>query len=164
MDTLIRRTFVFKGKTSGNNGHKNGHSLSWFSSKIKKNLFFATLPILLAALFSSDKIRSWADLFPDPIERIYIIMEDGVSFKQTNHEERRINLTVGRLEEALKKTSYRIKDIAIIIHNHRFEREFSESDWGFYRDLKKHGFNGRFLLYCHLTKEVYEIEKKEESK
>lgn len=104
-----------------------------------------------------DRVKSWLDYFPDPIERIYIVMKDETAFMFTNHEERFIYMGAGILEDFLKKRAYKIKDIAIIIHNHRFEQKFSPADWRFYRDLKKREFDGRFLIYCHLTKEVYSI-------
>ena len=117
------------------------------------------LLMLGSVLYAKEKyIKSWQDYFPDPVERIYIIMKDGVAFKQTNYEERLIHLSVGILEKTLEKMSYKIKDIAIIIHNHRFERQFSDGDWGFYRDLKRRDFEGLFLIYCHMTKKIYDIE------
>ena len=106
----------------------------------------------------NSKVKSWQDYFPDPVERIYIIMKDRVLFKYTNYEERLIYLGVGVLEDFLKKKTYEIKDIAVIIHNHRFERQFSDGDWRFYKDLKRYGFEGLFLIYCHMTKKVYDIE------
>ncbi|MCK4816037.1 hypothetical protein KA005_09705, partial [bacterium] len=95
-----------------------------------------------------------------PVERIYIIMKDGARLKDTNYEERLVRISAGLFENALKKKGYKIKDIATIIHNHRFKREFSPADWRFYRDLKRRGFNGRFLIYCHRTNKVYNIEDK----
>ena len=118
-----------------------------------------SLLMLSCVLSAKDKkqAKSWLDYFPDLVERIYIIMKDGMAFKHTNYEERLIRIGAGWLEETLKKKGYRIKDISIIIHNHRIERKFSDADWRFYRDLKKREFNGRFLIYCHLTKAVYSI-------
>jgi len=115
--------------------------------------------LMLGSAFSTEKkhTKSWLDYFPDPVERIYIIMKDGKAFKHTNYEERLVYVGAGILENILKKRGYKIKDIAIIIHNHRFEKKFSPADWKFYNDLKRRSFNGYFLLYCHKTKEVYPI-------
>lgn len=114
--------------------------------------------LMLGFLFGEKKdIKSWLDYFPDPVERIYIVMKDGIAFKFTNHEERLIYMGTGILENFLKKKAYRIKDVSIIIHNHRFEQKFSPADWKFYNDLKKRNFNGHFLIYCHRTKEIYPI-------
>ncbi|GAI07418.1 unnamed protein product [marine sediment metagenome] len=86
-------------------------------------------------------------------------MKDGKVFKHTTLEQKRISINAWMLKQALKQTQYKIKDIAIIIHNHRSKRKFSRGDWIFYRNLKRYGFIGRFLHYCHMTKEVYDIEK-----
>lgn len=135
--------------------------------KIKLLILVLIYSLMLSFAFSIEQknhISSWKELFPDPVERIYIIMKDGFRFKQTNYEERLIYIGAGTLEKILKKNSYKIKDIEIIIHNHRFEREFSDADWRFYRDLKRREFNGYFLIYCHWTNKIYPIEKKQESK
>jgi hypothetical protein len=122
-------------------------------------LGLACLLILGSVLFGEkrESIKSWLDYFPDPVERIYFVMKDETAFMFTNHEERLIYMGAGILEDFLKKKAYKIKDIVMIIHNHRFEQKFSDADWKFYRDLKKRGFNGLFLIYCHRTKEVYPI-------
>ncbi len=123
--------------------------------------------LMLGSVLSAEKkdiINSWQELFPDLIERIYIIMKDGKIFKHTTLEERRISSNAWMLKDALKQTPYKIKDITIIIHNHRFKRKFSTGDWTFYRDLKRRGFNGRFLLYCHRTNKIYDIEDKAKSR
>jgi len=129
-----------------------------------KSLIFIVILLFTITLNASDRINSWQDYFPDPVERIYIVMKGGLAFKKTNYEEHLVRMGAGILEETLKKKSYKIKDIAIIIHNHRIERKFSPADWKFYIDLKRRGFNGRFLIYCHLTNKVYDIEKNEKSK
>lgn len=121
-------------------------------------LMLLLLPLLVFSAQKKIEIKSWLDYFPDPIERVYVIMKNETAFKFTNYEERLIYMGAGILEDFLKKKAYKIKDIAIIIHNHRFERKFSDADWKFYRDLKRRKFNGLFLLYCHITKEVYDIE------
>ena len=101
--------------------------------------------------------RSWQDFFPDSVERIYIIMKDYTIFPYTSHYEDMIYIEIGRLEKALKKKGYKIKDIAIIIHNHLDDSRFSILDHKQYRKLKKYGFDGRFLLYSRRTKEVCDI-------
>ena len=74
-------------------------------------------------------------------------------------------MNVDDLERSLKtpEKTYRIKDIAIIIHNHHLISKFSDSDKKIYRSLKRRGFDGLFLLYCHRTNKTYclEDEKKE---
>ena len=106
---------------------------------------------------------NWQELFPNYVERIYVIMQDGVTFPHTSHDEAMVDMSIGRLEEKLRKIkgkNYSIKKIAIIIHNHQWEKDFSRSDYKQYWTLKGNGFDGRFLLYCHRTKEIYDIEDK----
>ena len=106
----------------------------------------------------------WQNFFTEPIETVYVIMKNGSPFKYTNYKECSIDLNAGILEQALKKKSYKIKDIAVIIHNHHIELEFSKSDHRIYGDLRKRGFNGLFILYCHQTNKTYCLEEKEKSK
>ncbi|MBA7497082.1 hypothetical protein ES702_07691 [subsurface metagenome] len=125
--------------------------------------------VMMSFVFSAEKkkrVYSWQELFPDPIERVYIFMKNGVVIKYTSHYETKIHMSIGRLEETLKKIknkNYSIKEIRIIIHNHRRKNYFTSEDYRQYRMLKKYGFNGLFLLYCHRTKEVYDIEGKKKS-
>lgn len=130
----------------------------------EKVLTLGLIYLLMMSFIFSAKEEShfnfWQKFFTEPVETIYIIMKDGTLFKYTNHEERLIHLGAGILEDTLKKRSYKIKDIAIIIHNHRLEREFSESDWRLYRDLKRRSFDGLFLIYCHRTNKTYCLEDK----
>jgi len=124
---------------------------------LTSGLIFLLVVSSVLSVEKRGKIKSWHEFFPDPIERIYIVMKNKMTFKYTNHEERLIYLGAGILEDILKKKAYKIKDIVIIIHNHRIEQKFSEADWRFYGDLKKRDFNGYFLIYCHRTKKVYPI-------
>ena len=122
-------------------------------------------PLMVGSVLSGEKVNyNWQEFFPDPVEQMYIIMEDGKIFKLTTLEQRRISLNAWELKKCLKHTQYKIEDIETIIHNHRFKRKFSSGDWKFYGDLKRYGFNGLFLHYCHMTNGVYNIEGEEKSK
>ena len=125
------------------------------------------LILSLSPLFSTEKASvinySWQDLFPDHLERVYIIMKDGVIFPYTSHYGSKVYISIGWFEEALrryKNKNYSIKDIAVVFHNHRKNKNFGHEDWRQYGMLKSFGFDGRFLMYCHRTKEVYNIEDK----
>jgi len=125
-----------------------------------KKIFILGLTLIISSVLSAGKKNiSCEELFPDPVERMYVVMTDGKPFKHTTYEERRISSNAWMLKDALKQTSYKIKDIVIIIHNHRAKRKFSNGDWTFYRDLKRYGFSGLFLHYCHMTEKIYDIEK-----
>lgn len=121
--------------------------------------------VMMNFVFSSEKnkqIKSWQELFTEPFEIVYIIMKDGARFKHTSQYEIRIKMSIGRLEETLKKIkgkNYSIKEIKLVIHNHRLKNYFTRSDYRQYWMLKKYGFNGLFLMYCHRTNKTYDIEE-----
>ena len=121
---------------------------------------------LLIPLFVLGDYNFWQELFKEPIERMFIIMKDGRTFKHDNSDEKKIYISAGELEETLKNLEkpYKIKDIAIIIHNHFIEYKFSPDDEKFYWDLKARGFNGLFLLYCHRTNKTYCLEDKKKGR
>ena len=52
--------------------------------------------------------------------------------------------------------TYKIEDIAVIIHNHLKGCKFSPTDKRLHWRLKKYGFRGRFLLYSHTTNKTYD--------
>ena len=115
-------------------------------------------------LFAAEKEDSindyWQRLFSEPVEKVCIIMKDYTIFPHTSHYEDVIYMEIGRLEKALKKKGYKIEDIIIVIHNHLTVCRFSDDDYKLYRRLKKYGFDGLFLVYCHTSKKTYDIEKK----
>jgi len=105
-------------------------------------------------------LSAWQRLFTEPIETVYIIMKDRAILQYSSQDEAMVNLNIGMLEKKLRKfkgKNYSIKEIKIVIHNHRRKNYFSRSDYKQYRMLKKYGFNGRFLMYCHRTNKVYDI-------
>lgn len=126
--------------------------------------------LLLGPAFSAEKKEisnvNWRELFTEPFEIAYVIMRDGATFPNTSENDVMVDMSIGKLEEKLQRVkgkNYSIKEIAIVIHNHRMKKNFSQEDWRQYYMLKKYGFTGRFLLYCHRTKEVYNIEDKKKS-
>lgn len=131
---------------------------------IKKIAFLMLVSLILFSpnLFAEKEreVNPWRELFTEPCEIVYFIMKDGQPFRVSDGGVRRIHVPIEELKKRLKeeKEAYEIKDIAIVIHNHRFKRKFSPADWKFYRDLKTRGFNGQFLMYCHITNKVYDIE------
>ena len=123
--------------------------------------------LMMGCALSFEKKRqiniSWKEFFPDHLERVYIIMKDGKIFEHASQDEARILMSIGMLEKRLKKfkgKNYSIKEIRVVIHNHRRNKSFTREDYKQYWMLKKYGFDGQFLMYCHRTKEVYDIENK----
>lgn len=110
-----------------------------------------------------EDFNRWQSLFTEPCEILYIIMDDWTTFPFSNQDENQVLLILGTLEKELRtpERDYKIKDIAVIIHNHFKSRKFSLADKKLYWRLKrkKYGFKGLFLLYSHINNKVYDIEK-----
>ena len=114
-------------------------------------------------LFILENINPWQKFFTELIEVVYIVMKDGRFFKQTSHYENEVYMGIADLERELKKHNYKIKDIAIVIHNHFKTADFQDDDRKCYRGFKRRGFKGLFLLYCHRTNKSYCLEDKKKS-
>ncbi len=114
-------------------------------------------------LFILENINPWQKFFTELIEVVYIVMKDGRFFKQTSHYENEVYMGIADLERELKRHNYKIKDIAIVIHNHFKIAEFRGNDRKCYRGFKRRGFKGLFLLYCHRTNKTYCLEDKEKT-
>jgi len=101
----------------------------------------------------------WEKLFTEPVETLYIIMEDGSPFRHSNQYENLIYCDIAEFKKRLKtpQKKYKIEDIAIVIHNHFVNNKFSEDDIRRYEELKKEDFDGLFLMYCRRTNESYNI-------
>jgi len=123
---------------------------------------FLILLIVMMPLFASKDFNFFAPLFTEPVEKVYFIMKDGTLFEHTDCYENVIYMRMGELEKGLNTSekSYKIKDIAIVIHNHRTNKHFTPEDISQHEDLKRCGFNGLFMIYCHMTNETYCLEEK----
>ena len=135
--------------------------------KVKAFILALIYLLLLGPILPAEKkgdFNRWQSLFTEPFETLYIIMEDRVTFKYSNQNEIEVRMTLGKLEKQLRTSerSYKIKDIAVIIHNHLKGCTFSPADRKLYWRLKhkKYGFRGLFLLYSHTTNKTYNIEDK----
>ena len=135
-----------------------------------RKIILAILSILLlSSALSAEKFNDfnrWQSLFTEPIETLYIIMENRVAFKFSSQDENQVFLTLGTLEKKLRtpERSYKIENIAVIIHNHLKDCKFSRTDRQQHWRLKKYGFKGCFLLYSHTTNKTYDIETEEANK
>ena len=133
---------------------------------MKTKILALGLLFILAPLFAAGNINSWQSLFTEPFEKVYVVMKDGATFPCTSKHEAMVDMSIGRLEEELRKIkgkNYSIKEIAIVIHNHRVKKNFGQEDRRQYHMLKSYGFNGLFLLYCHRSDKTYNIEDKKKS-
>ena len=74
--------------------------------------------LLLGSVFSAEKKEianiDWRELFTEPSEIVYVIMKDGATFPCTSKHEVMVDMSIGRLEEKLRKVkgkNYSIKEI-----------------------------------------------------
>jgi len=131
-----------------------------------KTLILGLISLLMLSCTLTAKVEkrqiniSWKELFPDHLERVYIFMKDGTIFRHSSQYESMIAMNIDMLEKELKEKNLNIKQIGVIVHNHRISKNFSRSDYRQYWTLKGYGFKGQFLMYCHRTKEIYDIEDK----
>ena len=138
--------------------------ITYISIDMRAKTLILGLILSLTPLSSREKANvpnPWQELFTEPVEIAYVIMKDWTTFTYTSQLENEVYISMGKLEERLKKfkgKNYSIKDIAIIIHNHITDYQFSPRDYKVYRRLKKRGFQGLFLLYSHMTNKIYDIE------
>ena len=121
---------------------------------------------MLSCIGSLDKKgynNLWQKFFPDQLEKLYIIMKDRTIFEHSSQDEVRIDMNIGLLEKRLKEKNYNIKEIGVVIHNHRRNKNFTREDHIQYWMLKSYGFDGQFLIYCHRTNKTYDIEDENKS-
>lgn len=101
----------------------------------------------------------WRDRFEDRVETLYVIMDDGTPFKYTSNDSEVIDLSAGALDMWLRQVKgkdYSLKNVKLIMHNHLLSTKFTDRDLKEHRRLKKFGFKGHFMIYSHMTKQIYE--------
>lgn len=87
--------------------------------------------------------------FTEPVEICYIIFYDGYFLRFTTYHEDRIDMSYDTFERVLKKKERKVKDIAIVIHNHQpgETQQFTDGDLYFLRRMRGDGFKGSFCLW-----------------
>lgn len=111
------------------------------------------------AVKSEDKIMYaiFKDKFTEPIEVMYFLMDDMKLLKITSHDEIRIEFKIWELKKDFERNGYEISNIIVIIHNHMKCAYFSDDDINTYRTFKGEGFKGKFYIYVHRNKGIYEL-------
>lgn len=84
--------------------------------------------------------------FVEPIEICYVITVTGRVIRITSQLPHKIWF-IPSFEDVIKEYDIELKDIFIIIHNHLKPGTFSEQDIRLYRNLRRNGFKGAYLLY-----------------
>ena len=111
------------------------------------------------AVKSEDKIMYaiFKDGFKEPIEIIYFLFNDMVVCRITSTYENKVFINIRELRRDFKKNGYIVSDVIVIIHNHITDAYFSEADIDTYKTFRNMGFEGKFYIYVHRTKGIYEL-------
>ena len=111
----------------------------------------------------TDKIlyAIFGNRFNEPVEVMYLLMNDMTLYKITSNYESHIYATLYDIGKKLDRDGYEISDILIIIHGHKSSRYFSTADVATWRRFKRAGFTGKFCLYLERNKTIYEITEDE---
>lgn len=116
-------------------------------------IFFLIPSFLLCKIlrrrFNVTKANIFYHLFTDPVEHLYLVMRDGNIFHLTSNIDYRICISHTILQD-LKKHGYKVSDIIIMIHNHKFPHDLSEADRETWRWFRNRGFKGNFEIYYQL--------------
>ena len=97
------------------------------------------------------------DMFTEPIEVIYFLMDDMALYKITSNYENKVYLNMWVLKKDFNQNGHTFSDIIVIIHNHTRNTYFSSDDIDAYRTFKNAGFEGKFYLYVYRNKTIYEL-------
>ncbi len=92
--------------------------------------------------------------FTEPFEIMYIVFYNGDMYGFTTHDANKVTVSINYIKDLLNKDGKKIKNIAIIIHNHFALPFFSERDIKTFYYLKRHGFEGAFLIYVQGTRKI----------
>ena len=114
------------------------------------------------AVKSEDKIMYaifW-NKFTEPIEVMYFLMDNMKLYKITSNDENRVSFRMWELKAWFKQGGYKISCVIVIIHGHTKLARFSRDDIITYKLFKGEGFEGKFYIYVHRTKAIYELAEK----
>lgn len=92
--------------------------------------------------------------FTEPFEILYAVLYDGDCYPFTNQIDGGVIIPIEYIKDELKKDGKTLADVAIFCHNHFKSPRFSECNLDFFKDLKRHGFKGSFLVYHTPSKKV----------
>jgi len=78
-------------------------------------------------------------------EKMFLRMNDKKMLEYTTYNK----LTIDRTDffSFLRKKGYDVSQIKVCIHNHLYDRQFSDGDKKFYSQIKEAGFKGKFQVY-----------------
>lgn len=97
------------------------------------------------------KFNLFEQIYKEPIETALLVFRNGDSYTFTTNEDSRTAISIDYLERIEKK---KIKDLALVVHNHWTPAPFSESNNRLYFRLKRKGFKGLFGIYYPVHKKI----------
>jgi len=100
--------------------------------------------------------------FTEPIEVLYLLMNDNTLYKVTSNNEFSISFDMNSLKKELKQNGHTISDALLIIHNHYSHRDFTANDINAWRSFQDEGFTGNFYLYVTMNNTIYELREDED--
>ena len=92
------------------------------------------------------------NLFNEPYEIAYALLDDGEIFSFTTKEDSRISASASFRKELIKKYGYSMDRVILLIHSHTYGlNRFSERDIIFLKNMRRYGFKGVYVLYYKPT-------------
>jgi len=120
--------------------------------------------ILLGSQTYVSKFNLFKIAFKDPTESILIQFRNGDIYIYSTLDIGGVTADPARMLDTLTRIEgKKISDIIQITHNHFSGRTFNETDNGFLRYFKAHGFTGDFNIY-HTESETTETKKEKGDK
>jgi len=132
-----------------------------FTAMLKGDGKNNTTAIAFSDIVYIKEFNIYTGFFTEPFETLLLIFKNGDGFAISTHNEHGIYVPFGWLEGFLKRKHREIKDIIIIIHNHKIPTSFTPGNMYYYRKFKEAGFEGHFQIYYTFDGRVRTLEKKE---
>ena len=138
---------------------------------MKKVAILALLILVPVASFAQSKRvkvynhqPKFEEIFREPFESLAIYTENGKTITITSYSKDRVKGMLEEIENYLDHVGSDLTSIKVIVHNHLTPAKWSFQDKRFYRELKREGFKGQFVLYFPWNKSKVPLEKSAESR
>ena len=93
--------------------------------------------------------------FVEPFELVYYVWSNGEYIGFTTQEESSVGGTTDYEMEEIREAGLKIEDCILVVHNHWFERRFTETDIQTYYRLRHAGFCGLFAIYLPAINQIF---------
>ena len=102
----------------------------------------------------SSRGNIFVNAFKEPFESIYLVFYNGDWIRLTTHYDKTTFIDAYYIANFLKRKDQRLKDVAIIIHNHFARPTLSPGNMLNMKRLKGMGFRGSFCVYVTGTRRI----------